>query len=620
MSYPPHASPSARTVQRPSRWLRVAVGGVVLALVCWAVAEPIWLRPFVRHYVRQHAGRQIDFDRLQLRLDGALQPVFRIHRLRIENAPWAAARPLITAREVDVTVGWHSFEGPGAVLPLVVIVEADIDLEQQTDGLRNWRLADPQDRGPGHIRIASLQAIRSQLRMVNRDRDLELDLATTPLPAAERLTTPAALPMTEHLHIEGRYRQARFAGDFSVAAVLSLFDTGTPFPLRGRLESGGTTLSLEGLAHDLLQLGGFDVAAHLVSTDLAASARPMLTRPAFLPATSAEGRARLRKDADHWQATDLQATLGRSDLSGGVDLQRPADASRSLLHAELSSRRIDFADLHRAFAGEGVVVTAAVDREQGPSPVADNFAAEVDLSMARIDNLPLGSSLASIDSVASHASWRAGRLTIRPLSFGVSGGHATGQLTIDTTLAPTDTALDLAFTHLRLDRITAARSAILGIEGGLDLHLQLQSRGDSLATLRNGAFGKVTAKLQHASLPASLDARLALDAGQWLRTFADPDKRMAILCSIGEMRIESGRGRTTRMVIETENVVVSGHAQVDLKQKSFEMVLTPHRKQSALMALDRSVRVGGGFHRPSIGLVDKAEPGAPADCRRDTAH
>ncbi len=620
MTIAPPTRQSDRNQRRRSRGWQVAIFGAALALISWAVAEPIWLRPFVQHYVRQHAGRQIDFDRLQLRLDAALQPVFRIHGLRIENAPWGAARPLITAGEVDVTVGWRSLRGPGTVLPLVVLVDADIDLEKQDDGLRNWRLADPQDRGPGHVRILSLQAIRSRLTMVNRDRDLELELATTPLPSGERLPAPAGLPMTERLQFSGRYRQARFAGDFAVAPVLSLFDTGTVFALRGRLESGAASLSLEGVAHDLLQLGGFDVAAHLVSADLAASARPLLAHEAVLPTSTVEARARLRKEADHWQATELRAQLGRSDLSGQLDLQRLADAPRSLLHADLQSQRIDFADLQRAFAGRGAVAATAVRREQARSPPGSgNLDAELDLNMARIDNLPLGKSLRAVDAVRSHVSWQAGRLTIVPLSFAVSGGTAAGRLTIDTTRAPAEAALDLAFKHLRLDKIVAGRSAGAGIEGGLDLRLQLQSHGDNLAMLRDSASGKVTANLQHASLPASLDARLALDAGQWLRAFISPGKRVAVTCSVGEMRIEAGRGRSTRLAIETENVVVTGNAEVDLKRKSFDMVLTPHRKQSALLALDKSVRLGGGFRQPKVGLVDKTETSGPAACRQEAA-
>lgn len=613
----------ARRVNRPQRWSSASlrrgwVAGFVLLIACWAISEPIWMRPLVQRYVREHAGRRIDFDGLQLRLDADFQPVFRIHRLQVENASWASARPLITAEQVDVTLAWRSLRGHGTVLPLVVLGDADIDLEQQIDGLRNWRLADPQDRGPGRVRILSLQAVGSRLRMLDRARDLELQLAVTPMAASESLPArPTLPPMNQHLHIDGRYRQTPFEGDFSVSAVLTLFDTGADFPLRGRLRSGGSSLALEGTSHDLLQLGGFDVAAHLLSTDLVAAAGPLFGAVA-LPALKAEARARLRRQGDDWQLTDLHAHLGASDLAGSLDLLRPVGGGRSSVRAELVLQRVDLEELRRGYAGHraaAAVATVADRVHPGPSRPVDRFDAEVELVVAKIDGLPLAGPLQAVDGLRTHASLQAGRLTLSPLSFTVAGGEASGRLSLDTTREPIAAALELGLKRLPMDRFAAAGSAKPGVEGNLDLQMALQSQGDSFAALRDSASGKVSASLHQATLPATLDARMALDAGQWLRAVVSPGKRVAVTCAIGEMQIDAGRGRTTRLAIETENVVLSGSAAVDLRTKSFELVLTPHRKQSALLALDKSIRLVGGFRHPKAGLVERDPASSRAGCQ-----
>ena len=79
--------------------------------------------------------------------------------LRVENAAWAdKQRPLVDAGLLRFEFEWQSFTGPRVTVTRAVLVDARIDLERSADELRNWRLSNPLDRGPGRIRVLSLEA------------------------------------------------------------------------------------------------------------------------------------------------------------------------------------------------------------------------------------------------------------------------------------------------------------------------------------------------------------------------------------------------------------------------------------------------------------------------------
>jgi uncharacterized protein involved in outer membrane biogenesis len=50
------------------------------------------------------------------------------------------------------------------IISRLVLVDAEVDLERQADGQRNWRLTQPEYRGPGKVRVLVLEAYRSRIR------------------------------------------------------------------------------------------------------------------------------------------------------------------------------------------------------------------------------------------------------------------------------------------------------------------------------------------------------------------------------------------------------------------------------------------------------------------------
>ena len=277
-----------------------------------------------------------------------------------------------------------------------------------------------------------------------------------------------------------------------------------------------------------------------------------------------------------------------------------------MLRAALTSERLNVADLRASAPGSA----SAAPKPAADAPRANNLDADIDLKIAALDGLPVG----AISQASAHGALREGRWAVDPAAFTIAGGRASGTLVAETGAAPTAYTLDLRLQGLQLDQLARTAPQLQKLAGALDARIAMRSRGDSLASLAGAANGSLQAELVRATIPDSLDAKLGLDGGRLLRAkLGADDARTSITCSVLDLRFDAGRGTARRLAVETPHVALSGAGWIDLGHGTLGVVLTPRRKQTALLAIDRAVKVDGALKAPKIALIslDAAPAGAP---------
>jgi uncharacterized protein involved in outer membrane biogenesis len=589
---------------RRLRWRRryVAIAAAALLALLVAVFDATWFRPLIQHYVREHAGRSVDFERLQIGLSPAFEPTVAFYGLDVENAAWAAKRPLVRAGMLRFSVAWRSFIDDKIVVTSVRLVDANVDLERQADGLRNWRLSRPDDRGPGRIRVLSIDAERSELRTVHGGLGLDVTLRMSPLAAPQSLAAHPSLPLNRKLDIKGTRNGQPFSGDAAVSDVLTFADTGAPFALRGQAQAGNTRLQVEGTATDLQQFGALDVDLRVASTglsDLAALLQLELPRgPANLSAAT-----HLHKRADTWAMTGLQATLARSDLRGDLTFEdrrrQNAATARPFVRASLASGTIRSDDFAKLFGG-------GPPQRKVDAQKLFTLDAEMDL---KVDTL-LPPSGHAIHRLGTHLVLDDGRLRIKPFAAETLGGHVKGELAIDGQHQPAAVALDLTLDGLRAEQL--GRTLVGGVNG----RVTLRSQGETVEALTAASAGSVSLSLEKATIPKRLDARLGLDGLAVLGTlFTDADERVPVQCAVAVLDVRGGRGTVRQLAFETGRVAVAGSGAADLATESVDLLLTPVLKESAVLALQRSIHVSGKLRAPAVELVERvSQPSGGQRC------
>jgi uncharacterized protein involved in outer membrane biogenesis len=491
-----------------------------------------------------------------------------------------------------------------------------VDLERQADGLRNWRLIHPEDRGPMRTKVLSVDAQRSELRFVHGGLDLDVDTRISALEPPQALRGHPELPLTKWLVFRGTRAGKAFSGQAAVSDVLTFADTATPFALRGQAQAGRTRLKAEGIAADMLTLAEMDLDVHLAANSLA-ELRPFLPTDALPASRPGVVEAHVNKAGAKWTVSRLRATVGHTDLSGDLTFSDEHEVDRRpILRATLRSAVVDTEDIG-PLIGMG---SASASREQGdrvlprrPFNAArlQTWDAEIELRIAKLITAVSGSA----QSLRMRATLQGGVLSINPFDLGIAGGHATGTLRVDGARTPAEVALDLELRGLRLDQFSPAGTQ--RVSGELRGRIALRSHGDSIAALAGAASGSLSATLSGATISNRLDAKLGLDGGGFLRALFTGTEQVPVQCAALVVDFKRGNGKIRHLLFETERTALAGGGSVNLAQESFDVVLTPHSKKSALLALHKAMHVSGSFRDAKVALADRGDAPRPAHCEID---
>ena len=623
-------------------------GGLVLAA---ALLQPWWLGPLVARQLEASSGRSVYFDSLWVGVSAAFEPVVHLAGVRIENAPWAdARRPFAAIGSAVATVSWRSVVEGRPVIAMLVLHDAEIDLERQADGLRNWRLQHPEDRGPGRYKLLALEAHRSTIRFVHRGIDLDLQASATPnasnvlnapnAPTAPSVPNPAGpapdATMPTQVSLHGTWRNVEFTAGVATAERLTFLETGRTFRLRGQLEAGSARLDVDGRAGDIFRAPTIDAAVVLGGSTLVpfrAFVGPRYRQP---KAFHLEGRL---KAGDHRYAlTVAQARVGATDVAG--DAEYTHVDSRDTFRATLRSASADVADL-RWLAGRGPsprrsarTATAAASAASAVSAASGTLAAPAtaspatassasfDFGRARNADVVLDYAAArlhdaafpALQSLKLKAALAQGQLTLSALDLGVGGGHATGHAALDLREPALQAQAELALRGARLDALWRDQPHEKRVTGTLGADARLTASGASMAALLATVSGSVSATLAAGTVSSLLDAEIGLQGGRILRSVIGGAEPIPIRCARVAIDLQRGHGRVHDLLIDTARTRTTGAGTIDLPDLTLDLLLTPQAKQGGLFVLDRSIRVHGPLRKLEHTLVDRVAEASGSGC------
>ena len=628
---PPAVNETAASVPspRPRRTATRVVQAVwaVLALLLLVVAtHPVWLAPLLGRYLTAKSGRAVHFDSVRLGLTASLAPVAHLRGVRIANAPWSDNKaPFAALADAVFVFAWTRFEDRHVVTYLL-LRDGVVNLERRADGLRNWRLADPDDRGPGHFWFYSIEGHAATLAFVNQGIDLHFrttasDIAPTVGAASEALPT--------RIDFDGAYRQVAFQGSVATGPVLTFLETGRWFGLRGHASIDGIDFDAEGRAADILRAPRVDAHVDLAGRSLAALQPLIGARDGEPRAFHLDGH--LSADAHRYALADAHAKVGATDLAGDVSWSRVDERQRVGVHLKSEVTRFDdllwLVGRHRAdvLAKAPIASAAAASAPTLPSPPASAPAAKAERDLfAALHRLDADvafearrlqvAGLRAVQSLSLKASLTANQLTLSDVDLGWAGGHSTGRLALDLRqpVAAAEASIDTQ--GVRVENLLAAQDDRKRITGALRGHVALKASGNSLDALRASANGSASMRLSDGTISSLLDAELGLEGGKLMRTLISGVDFLPVPCAAASIDLKDGRASLRGLVIDSANTRTTGSGSIDLRSKAIELVLTPQPKRPGLFELQRSIRLSGNLPKPERALVDRVAPPTKTAC------
>ena len=591
---------------------RIAVAFVGLLFVA-IVSHPWWLGPALGRYLTATSGRAVHFDSVRLGLTSSLAPSAHLRGVRIDNAPWAATKePFAALADVVFVFGWRRFENRHVVTYLR-LRDGVVHLELRADGLRNWRLVDPEDRGPGRYWFFSLEAHRATLAFIHHGIDLRFQAAASDAAATAAPAPAESLPT--RIDFEGDYRKVAFKGSVVADPLLTFLETDRWFGLRGHAAIDGADLDVDGRASNLFRATRIDVDASLAGHSLAA------LRP-FIGDRYAEPRAfrvqgHLRSDAPRYMLTDAKAHVGATDLAG--DLAWSRSGARRAVQAHVKSDAADLADL-LWLAGRPASSVAKGERVADavvtPAGGRDSFAAahDLDADIAFEATRFHVAAWRAVQSLKLKADLAAGQLGVSHLDIGWGGGHSTGRLALDLRQPQASAEATLETRGVRIESVLGAQEEKKRITGALRSRLALRGIGNTPQALRASVSGTLSVSLSDGTISSLLDAELGLEGGKLMRTLISGVEFLPLPCAAATLDVNGGRARIRSLVIDSANTRTTGNGTIDLRDEAIDLVLTPQPKRPGLFELRRSIHLFGHLPKPQRALVERVEPPPGAAC------
>jgi uncharacterized protein involved in outer membrane biogenesis len=587
--------------------LAVLVG---LLLLFIALFDWNWVRPPLERYISQKTQR-----------------TFRMRDVYFSNAEWSKEPAMAQAEMVEFSVSLRDL--PDKILiPRVALTKPNLVFEKMADERRNWVLAEPTEasKSPSKLRISTLSVDSGRLRYIDHGEPFDIDIQASTFDAdkAEQTKDADAAPSNNRYATRyafgGKYHDAAFSGMALTGEVLSFQESGVPFPIRGDLRAGTTRVRVEGTIADAANISGIDTQLRIEGQTLA-NLYPFLLLP--LPASPPyQLQGRLVLKGNRYSIDDLVGKIGSTDISGkGAYVDREP---RPLLTADLHSKLLKLADLGPLIGVQTKASGGKPDASQAgtanrPAAKAEGRAAdpghvlpsgsfegsrlqkidaEVDYQARRLevpDALPL-------ESLKVSLRLKDAMLKLQPLDFGFAGGTIASQIALDARQPTIASDVQVNFNRIRIDKLLPKQETLAQGAGMVGGSIKLRGTGNSIADAAAKADGSIQLAVANGRISNLADAISGLNGGKVIQLLIGGDKTIAVNCGGVAFDVAKGQGKSTLMVIDTEQTQILGTGTFDLARERFAVTLEPKPKQMGILSLRTPVHAQGSFRNPEFGI------------------
>ena len=563
-------------------------GGTVLVLVVLLFLTLIFglnlLKGPITRAVSKATGRELVVERLHP-VWSWVHPRFRIEGVSFSNARWGKAEYLLKADAIEASVRVLPLLAGRVVLPEVHLERADLSLEQNAEGKKNWVMKeDPEPKQESRIAIELLTLDHGKLAYEDAMRDISL---------RSELATDAD---GVNFSVQGKYSGLPLKGSGHGGPVLSLRHAETPYPVKAQAKIGDTSVNVEGTISDIVGLKGLDLKLAPLSGKSMDELYHIIhvAFPATSPYTTT---GRLVRGDGVIEYDKFTAKVGESDLAGSLRVD--TNTEPTTMTGDITAKVLNIVDLGPLVGTDkpqqksGLLPDAPFDSARWGSVNADVKIRAG--TIKRPQQLPLqhlNTRIVMKDKV----------LSLDPLEFGIAGGKLAGTVQLDGRQEPIRSSLRMGVNDLKLGElfptIEKARASVGDISGVIEL----AGSGDSVAKMLGSADGKIGVFMDGGKVSKFLMNAVAIDLWGLARTKLEGDEPVEVRCAIADFGVSKGVAKTNALVFDTTLVNVGGDGTINLKDEGLDLKINPEPKDKSLASLNSPLYIRGTFSGPKVGV------------------
>jgi uncharacterized protein involved in outer membrane biogenesis len=597
--------------------LLAAVALVLVALVLLAVFFP-WdvLRGPLNRYVSERTGRHFEITR---RLDVKLGRTTRVLADGIEfaNPDWAKDSQMLTAEGAEVDIHLFPLLRGRVELPLVTLRKPQLSLQMEADGRRSWALGRDTSDKSSIPDIGALVVDEGSLHFISGGHGADIRSRF----AMDDRSTDNKLPLS--FEAEGTWQKEPFKAQGRGGNVMQFGAAAhaSPFPIELTAIAAHTSLKASGSVDSLSDLGGAKTAFTIKGANLAELYKLL---GVVLPETPHyELNAKLEKQGDVWNVSQINGKLGNSDLSGQLafDHSQPVP----LLTGKLQSRALDFDDLAPLVGLPEQPRSVATQAAAGPvAPVAEKArlnrapgkvlpTAQLDLARLKAMNADVQYSAARmtnvrqlpLDRMSVHVLLKDGVLQLEPMVLGVAGGQLAGRFRVDGNSNPALAEAKLDARGLELGKLFPGFKITKASFGQAHGVIDVKGRGNSVAQMLATSSGNVALVMGKGQISSLLLEFAEIDGGGIIKTLLKGDKNTELRCAAAAFDVNNGLMKTRALMVDASDAAFYGDGAINLATEAMDLNIRAFPKDTSVLSFRSPLKLAGTFARPKAG-VDKA--------------
>jgi len=617
-----------------SAWKRWLIGFATLGVIAVA-GIAVWLmtldinayRPSIEQAIEDATGRDVSISG-PLRLKVSLPLAVAVNDVTFANAPWGSKPLMAELAHASAEVRIVPLLSGELQISDITIEGLDVLLETDSQGQGNWVFSDKEPgtdvkskKGPevpekpekqSSPAIPVVRSVLVQDVMVTYRDGKTLKETTAKIDALTLKSASRDDPIA--IELAAMIKNVPVSAQAQLGSYQLLTQDTSPYPVSVILKGLGASLNLDGTISEPLKGRGANIKMSLTAERLDEISQFAGLAPP--PASRAQVSARLQQHDDAYVIDDLDARIGRSDLTGALRVN--LGGVRPELTGQFRSSVIDLSELvphHESRSGQQEQENESVqDRGDGrlfpddPLPFDALGAFDADMR-AEVDRIILssGQTLQGITIAAKNAD-----------------RHLKVQTNIDDLMQGTlrsDVVIDAQKQNLSSDISVAGvePGALLDgfgfsgtIEGGtLSGDMNFSGHGGSVRDILARSSGKVLIEASEARFHNQSFAFAGTDilkqVTDAINPFSSRDDITLVECAVVNTTIRNGVADVNPgLAVETDKMNVSGLGTIDLRTENLDLVIRAAAQQGLGVSVggvaSNFIRVGGTLSAPSVNV------------------
>jgi uncharacterized protein involved in outer membrane biogenesis len=597
--YHPEFNPKPeRRRNMPWKKILVIFGVIILGLVAAGLIilfsyDYNKFKPYIAQAAKEATGRELKLSG-DLKLQLGFTPALVIDNISFQNASWGSRPEMAQVKRFELEVALFPLISRKIQINRFRLIEPDILVEINKDGASNLAFemkkeakpTQPKAKGKGEKIDFPGFSVRELLIEKGRLTYKDGRSGKTFALILDQFSIAMDADKPVEMKGKGAYNKVPFDLFAKFGSLEALTGPTQEWPLNLKVEIAETTFSLDGKVRDLLAARGFQFNLEVKSKDLT-KLSPVAGSP--IPVRGPlEISGQITDPAPQvYRLSNLRMVLDKSDVQGGgeINLKGP----RPYVSGNISSRLLDL----KSLIPQEPTGAAKAAKDDKPPKKAHKVFPNDPLPFGFLKTLDAEVTVAAEKILVPHlilekaqveARLKDGTLVLKPLQAVIGGGSLDGFLNLRS--EGNEAALTTAIKIDRFDvGLLLKEFGVTELfEGKVDMILDFQGKGNSVAAFMAGLSGKTQAIMNKGRVDYRYIDLLGAGVSGNLLRLMNPLKQQVkdvqLNCFVNFFDIKNGLAKSTALALDTSYLTVVGEGTVNLKTEELDFAFKPLTKDT----------------------------------------